>query len=150
MCEAFGSWYSDDPFARYSMIMARPLGPYAILFWTMTTVNVVAPQLFWSSRARASPVALFIAGALIWVGMWIERFVIIVGSLSRDFLPSSWHSYAPTWVDWSLLVGSVGLFALLFLTFLRWVPFLSLSEIKRLRFDVSRNDDVISVWSSAR
>ena len=150
LCEAFGAWYSADPFARYTMLMARPLGPYAILFWTMTTVNVVTPQLFWSSRARASPVALFIAGALIWVGMWIERFVIIVGSLGRDFLPSSWHSYAPTWVDWSLLVGSVGLFALLFLTFLRWVPFLSLSEIKRLRFDVSRNDDVISVWSSAR
>jgi len=144
VCEAFGAWYSGDPFERYTMLTARPLGPYAILFWAMTAVNVVTPQLFWSPRLRASPFALFVAGALIWVGMWIERFIIIVGSLSRDFLPSSWHSYAPTWVDWSLLEGSVGLFALLFLTFLRWVPFIPVSEVKRLRFELARDDHAAS------
>jgi molybdopterin-containing oxidoreductase family membrane subunit len=79
-----------------------------------------------------------VAGFLIWAGMWCERFMIIVGSLTRSFLPSSWHAYAPTLVDWSLLVGSIGLFGLLFLTFLRWVPFMPLSELKQLRFHLAR------------
>ncbi|HEY2378753.1 MAG TPA: NrfD/PsrC family molybdoenzyme membrane anchor subunit [Gemmatimonadaceae bacterium] len=143
ICEAFIAWYSGDPFERYAMLIARPLGPYAILFWVMIAANVVTPQFFWSSRVRSSPFALFVAGAAIWVGMWIERFVIIVGSLSRDFLPSSWHNYAPTWVDWSLLIGSVGLFSLLFLTFLRWVPFIPLSEVKKLRYELSRSHAII-------
>jgi molybdopterin-containing oxidoreductase family membrane subunit len=138
LCEMFIAWYSGDPFERYAMLISRPLGPYAILFWIMMAANVITPQFFWSARLRASPLALFLAGATIWAGMWIERFIIIVGSLTRDFLPSSWHSYAPTWVDWSLLIGSVGLFSLLFLTFLRWVPFVPLSEVKRLRFELSR------------
>ena len=139
VCEAFVAWYSGDPFERYTMLFARPLGPYAVVFWIMTTFNVVTPQFFWSGRLRTSPLALFIAGVLIWAGMWMERFVIIVGSLNRDFLPSSWHFYAPTWVDWSLLIGSIGLFSFLFLTFLRWVPFVPVSEVKRLRFEQQRD-----------
>jgi molybdopterin-containing oxidoreductase family membrane subunit len=104
----------------------------------MTAANVLTPQLFWFRRLRTSVVVLFTASVLIWVGMWMERFVIIVTSLNRDFLPSSWHFYAPTWVDWGLLVGSVGVFFLLFFAFLRWVPFVPVSEVKRLRFELGR------------
>ncbi|HEU4642366.1 MAG TPA: NrfD/PsrC family molybdoenzyme membrane anchor subunit [Gemmatimonadaceae bacterium] len=141
LCETFGAWYSGDPFERYTMLIARPLGPYAPLFWVMTAVNVLVPQLFWSARMRTSQLALFVAGVLIWAAMWLERFVIIVGSLNRDFLPSSWHLYAPTWVDWSLLAGSIGLFCFLFLAFLRWVPFVPISEVKRVRYELSRAAD---------
>jgi molybdopterin-containing oxidoreductase family membrane subunit len=84
---------------------------------------------------RRSSAALFAGGLLIWIGMWLERFVIIAGSLNRDFLTSSWHFYAPTWVDWSILIGSIGLFAFLYLAFLRWVPFIPLSEIKGQRYE---------------
>jgi molybdopterin-containing oxidoreductase family membrane subunit len=104
----------------------------------MTAANVLTPQLFWSARLRTRPVVLFVASLLIWSGMWCERFMIIVGSLSRDFLPTSWHFYAPTWVDWSLLAGSIGLFCLLFLAFLRWVPAIPVSEMKRLGHDLER------------
>src|SRR5262249_28401252 len=134
-----GAWYSGDPFERYTMLIARTTGPYAILFWAMTAVNVITPQFFWSHRLRTNPVALFIAGVLIWAAMWVERFIIIVASLNRDFLPSSWHIYAPTWVDWSLLLGSIGFFCFNFLAFLRWVPFIPVSEVKRARFELSNS-----------
>src|SRR6185312_8497951 len=98
LCEAFGAWYSGDPHERFAMLMSRPFGPFGVLFWVMTVLNVVTPQLFWSRRLRRNTVALFLAGLGIWVGMWLERFVIIVGSLRQDFLASSWHAYAPTWV----------------------------------------------------
>jgi len=138
VCEMFGAWYSGDPHEQFAMLLSRPFGPYGVLFWLMTAFNVVTPQIFWSRRMRRSPAALFIAGLLIWVGMWLERFVIIVGSLSQDFLGSSWRDYAPTWVDMSLLFGSVGLFALLYLAFLRWVPFIPLSEVKGQRYEKAR------------
>jgi molybdopterin-containing oxidoreductase family membrane subunit len=138
VCEAFGAWYSGDAVERYTMLTARGTGPYAVVFWAMTAANVLTPQLFWSARMRRSPAVLFAAGVLIWAGMWAERFVIVVGSLSRGFLPSSWHAYAPTWVDWSLLLGSIGLFALLFLAFLRWLPFVSVHEVKRLRYEMRK------------
>jgi molybdopterin-containing oxidoreductase family membrane subunit len=135
LCEMFGAWYSGDPYERYSMLIARPLGPYAVLFWLMTLFNVGTPQLFWWRRMRRSTAALFVGGVLIWIGMWLERFVIIAGSLNHDFLSSSWHFYAPTLVDWSILIGSIGFFAFLYLAFLRWVPFIPLSELKGQRYE---------------
>jgi Ni/Fe-hydrogenase subunit HybB-like protein len=92
--------------------------------------NVLTPNLFWWRKLRRNPVVLFIGATMIWAGMWFERFTIIVGSLSRDFLPASWHSYAPSWVDLSLLGGSIGLFVFLFLAFLRWVPSVSANELR--------------------
>ncbi|HEY4306730.1 MAG TPA: NrfD/PsrC family molybdoenzyme membrane anchor subunit [Gemmatimonadaceae bacterium] len=139
MCEVFGAWYSGDPHERFAMLMARPFGPYGVLFWAMTLFNVVTPHLFWSRRLRTNTVALFIAGLLIWIGMWLERFVIIVGSLRQDFLSSSWHAYAPTWVDVSILVGSIGFFTFLYLAFVRWVPFIPLSELKAQRYEERRD-----------
>jgi len=137
LCEAFGAWYSGDLFERYTMLTARTRGPYAVFFWIMTAVNVLTPQLFWWTRLRTNVVVLFVVGVMIWIGMWLERFVIIVASLNRDFLPSSWHLYAPTWVDWSLLAGSIGLFSFLFLAFLRWVPFVPVSEVKREQREIA-------------
>jgi molybdopterin-containing oxidoreductase family membrane subunit len=142
VCETFIAWYSADRFEMYTYLFARPFGPYAWIYWSMTVVNVLTPQLFWFRRLRTSVPVLFVASMLIWLAMWAERFVIIVTSLNRDFLPSSWHLFAPTWVDWSLLVGSVGLFCFLFLAFLRWVPFIPVSEVKRLRFTIARQGEV--------
>jgi Ni/Fe-hydrogenase subunit HybB-like protein len=141
ICETFIAWYSADQFERYTYLFARPFGPYARIYWSMTVINVLTPQLFWFRRLRTSVPVLFVASLLIWIGLWAERFVIIVTSLNRDFLPSSWHLYAPTWVDWSLLVGSVGLFCFLFLAFLRWVPFVPVSEVKRLRYEIARRGE---------
>jgi molybdopterin-containing oxidoreductase family membrane subunit len=149
VCEAFGAWYSGDPHERFAMLLSRPFGPYGVLFWVMTVFNVVTPQLFWSRRLRRNTVALFAAGMLIWIGMWLERFVIIAGSLRQDFLPSSWHAFAPTWVDWSLLLGSIAFFALLYLAFVRWVPFVPLSEIKGQRHE-NTNEPAGDTQSPAR
>jgi len=100
----------------------------------------VVPQLFWSRRMRRNLTVLFVAALLINVGMWLERFEIIVVSLSRDFLPSAWHSFLPTWVDLGILAGTLGLFGLLFLGFLRLVPFVPVAELKQLRGERARED----------
>jgi molybdopterin-containing oxidoreductase family membrane subunit len=102
----------------------------------MIFCNLVVPQVFWWKRCRTSPRVLFAAAAFILAGMWLERFIIVVVSLHRDFLPSSWHFYRPTWVDGGLLLGSIGLFGTLFLLFVRFVPFVGISEVKRLRHEL--------------
>jgi Ni/Fe-hydrogenase subunit HybB-like protein len=130
--EIFISWYSANTPERYTYLFARPFGPYAIVYWAMTILNVGTPELFWVRRFRTNGAVLFLASIGILTGMWIERFVIIVTSLNRDFLTSSWHFYMPTWVDWGLLAGSVGLFGFLFLLFVRFVPAVALSEVKSL------------------
>lgn len=134
--ETFFAWYSGDPFELGQYLSARPFGSYALVFWGMVFCNCVAPQALWSRRLRTSPAALFVVAFLVQVGMWAERFVIIVTSLYRDFLPSSWELYAPTWVDWGLLFGSIGFFFFLFFLFLRYVPFIPISEVKRLRAEL--------------
>jgi molybdopterin-containing oxidoreductase family membrane subunit len=139
--EVFIGWYSGDPYQRYTVLVERPLGPYAWLFWAMLALNLLTPQLFWSARLRTSPPVLFIGALAILAGMWLERFILIVTSLNRDFLPSSWHLYRPTWVDWSILGGSVAFFCLLFLLFLRFVPFVPISELKRLRHELAAGEE---------
>jgi len=135
--EAFIAWYGGDAYERYTMLVARPLGPYAWLFWLMLAANVLTPQLFWSARLRTSPPVLLAGSFAILAGMWLERFIIIVASLNRDFLPSSWHIYRPTWVDLTILGGSVSFFAFLFLVFVRFVPFIPISELRELRHELS-------------
>jgi Ni/Fe-hydrogenase subunit HybB-like protein len=135
--ETFMAWYSGNTYERYTYLVARPFGPYAWIFWGMLTANVVVPQLFWWRRLRVSPPVLFAASLLILAGMWTERFIIIVTSLNRDFLPSSWHFYGPTWVDWSILFGSVAFFFFLFFLFLRFVPMVAISELKQQRHEAS-------------
>lgn len=131
--ESFMAWYSGDPYERYVYLVHRPFGPYAPLWWAMVVMNLVTPQLYWFRRLRQSPVALFLGSVVILVGMWIERFVIVVTSLDHDFLPSSWDVYSPTWVDWGILAGTLALFSLLFLLFVRYVPVVSIHEAKKLR-----------------
>ncbi|ABF89892.1 oxidoredutase membrane subunit, NrfD family [Myxococcus xanthus DK 1622] len=137
--EHFFGWYSGDPYEMHAMGMLRT-GPYAPAFWTVFTCNVLVPQLFWSARMRTRPLVLWFAALLVNVGMWLERFVIIVSSLSEDFLPSSWRHYAPTWVDLSLLSGTVGLFGLGFLLFLRFLPPVPISEVKELQHQVEASE----------
>jgi molybdopterin-containing oxidoreductase family membrane subunit len=136
--EAFLAWYGGNGFERYTMLTSLPFGPYAILYWAMIVCNCLTPQLFWFKRMRRSVPVLFLGSVLIVFGMWVERFVIIVGSLTRDFLPSSWHVYAPTWVDLAILGGTISLFVFLFLLFVRFVPFIPISEMKELRHGLVR------------
>jgi molybdopterin-containing oxidoreductase family membrane subunit len=137
--EAFAAWYGADPNERFMVLSEFPFGTYAALYWVMIACNIVAPQVLWWRRARTRPVLLFALSLAILVGMWLERFTIIVVALHRDFLASSWRVYRPTWVDVGLLVGSVGLFGVLFLLFVRFVPFVALSEVKRLRHELAAN-----------
>jgi molybdopterin-containing oxidoreductase family membrane subunit len=94
--------------------------------------NVVVPQALWSANVRASTLSLFVIAIVVNIGMWLERFMIIVSSLNRDFLPSSWHIYVPTFWDLATLAGSIGAFALLFLLFVRVLPAISIAEMRKL------------------
>jgi molybdopterin-containing oxidoreductase family membrane subunit len=127
--EFFIAWYSGNIYERFVFIN-RALGPYAWGYWIMITCNVVVPQLFWFKKLRTSVPVLFIATIFINIGMWFERFVIVVSSLSQDFLPSSWAYYKPTWVDILTFVGSFGLFFTLFLLFVRFLPIVAMAEVK--------------------
>ena len=137
--ETFLAWRSHVPAERYTMLVFRPTGTYAPEFWTMITCNVFVPQIFWSRRARTSPRTLFIASILVNVGMWTERFVLIITSQANDFLPSSWHSYTPTPVDGAILLGSFLFFGFLYLLFIRYVPFIAAHEIKHLAYELGRS-----------
>ncbi|MGD9486977.1 MAG: NrfD/PsrC family molybdoenzyme membrane anchor subunit [Calditrichaceae bacterium] len=127
--EMFMAWYSVNEYERFVFIN-RAFGPYAWAYWTMVTCNVIIPQLFWFKRIRTSLVTLFIISIVINIGMWFERFVIIVTSLHRDFLPSSWAMYAPTSIEIATLLGSFGLFFTVFLLFARFLPFIAIGEVK--------------------
>jgi Ni/Fe-hydrogenase subunit HybB-like protein len=135
--EFFIAWYSGAISEIQQFFAARPFGPNAVIFWIMVVCNVCVPQLFWSSRLRSRVWLLFVASILINVGMWSERFVIIVLSLQREYLPAMWRAYAPTWVDLGLLAGTLGFFSLLFLLFLRVIPFVAASEVKELGHELA-------------
>ena len=127
--EFFMAWYSGNAYEGFTFLN-RGFGPYAWAYWIMVSCNVIVPQVFWVKKFRTNVVLLWIASILINVGMWFERFVIVVSSLSRDFLPSSWGYYSPTFVDVLTFVGSFGLFFTLFLLFLRFGPMIGMAEVK--------------------
>jgi molybdopterin-containing oxidoreductase family membrane subunit len=139
--EYFIAWYSGSPYERYQFLVARPTGPGALIWYLMLLGNVVVPHLFWSRRLRTSTWVLFAASLLINVGMWSERFVIVVMSLQREFLVSSWAAYRPTLVDIGLFTGTICCFLFLFLLFLRFVPFVAASEVKELRHELAHASD---------
>lgn len=127
--EFFMAWYSQVEYEQFAFIN-RATGPYAWAYWIMMSCNLIAPQVFWFKRLRRSVPLMFAISILVNVGMWFERFVITVVSLHRDYLPSSWGYFTPTWVDVMTFVGSMGLFLTLFLLFLRFAPMVALSEVK--------------------
>jgi Ni/Fe-hydrogenase subunit HybB-like protein len=130
LSEIFTAWYSDERFEAY-ITVNRMLGSYAWAYWMMMACNVAVPQALWFRGVRQNAAMLFAVSLLINLGMWLERFVIIVTSLHRDYLPSSWEMYYPTFWDWSTLVGSLGLFLTLLFVFVRLVPMISIAEVRR-------------------
>jgi Ni/Fe-hydrogenase subunit HybB-like protein len=129
--EAFIAWYSADAYEGF-MIWNRVTGPYAPAYWALLLCNVVIPQALWFRRIRSSAPLLFVLSLVVNVGMWLERFIIVVTSLHRDFLPSSWGMYSPTIWDWSTFVGTIGLFVALLFLFLRFLPMISIFEMRTI------------------
>jgi len=129
--EAFIAWYSADKFEMF-VPLNRFTGPYWWTYWLLILCNVAIPQVLWLKRVRTNIPMLFILSLVINVGMWLERFVIIVTSLHRDFLPSSWGMFKPTFWDWSTYIGTIGLFVMLLFLFLRFLPMISIFEMRTI------------------
>jgi molybdopterin-containing oxidoreductase family membrane subunit len=128
MMEAFMAWYSGNEFEEY-MLLNRVTGPYGPFYWALILCNVLLPQALWSERVRSNVLLLFIIALVVNTGMWLERFVIVITSLHRDFLPSSWGNYLPSMWDWATFIGTIGLFLTLLYLFIRFLPMISISEM---------------------
>jgi Ni/Fe-hydrogenase subunit HybB-like protein len=129
--EFFIAWYSGNDYELFTFFN-RALGPYAWAYWTMISCNVIFPQLFWFKKIRTNPITIFALSIVINIGMWFERFVIIVTSLHRDYIPSSWSYFSPSIWDISTFAGTFGLFFTLFLVFIRFLPSVAISEVKAI------------------
>jgi Ni/Fe-hydrogenase subunit HybB-like protein len=138
LMETFIAWYSGNDFEEY-MIKNRALGPYAFYYWALLLSNVLVPQFLWLNRVRSNVVALFVIAIIVNIGMWLERFVIVITSLHRDFLPSSWAMYSPTVWDWLTFFGSIGLFFALLFLFIRFLPMISIFEMRTLLPEAEAN-----------
>jgi Ni/Fe-hydrogenase subunit HybB-like protein len=137
--EAFVAWYSANKFETFMMVN-RLTGPYWPQYWLLLSCNVIIPQVLWLKSVRTNVVALFILSIIINVGMWLERFVIIVLSLHRDFVPSAWGMFRPTIWDWSTYIGTLGLFFTLFFLFIRFLPMISIFEMRTLLPEAKAGD----------
>jgi len=129
--EAFFGYYSANKYEGF-MIWNRMTGPYAPVYWALIFCNIISPQWLWIKRVRTSPLMLFGISMIVNVGMWLERFVIVVTSLHRDFLPSSWGMFYPTKWDWMTFFGTIGLFLTLFFLFIRVLPMISIFEMRTI------------------
>jgi Ni/Fe-hydrogenase subunit HybB-like protein len=138
LMEIFFSWYSGNEF-EWSLTVNRWLGPYAALYWSLIACNVLIPQLLWFRSVRRNVPLLFVISLIVNVGMWLERFVIIVISLHRDFLPSAWEMYYPTIWDFAQFFGSIGLFLTLLFLFIRVLPVISIFELRELVHETSEH-----------
>ena len=131
MYEAFTAWYSGNPY-EFFMLNNRLMGPYRYWYWALISCNIIIPQVFWSKKVRTSIPWLFLVSCVILIGMWLERFIIVIVSLHRDFVPSSWGHYTATRYDWTIFIGTLGMFSFFFLLFLRFLPAISIAEMKAL------------------
>ena len=131
MIEIFMAFYSGNQYEEY-MILNRIGGPYRIYWWALILTNVMAPQAIWIKKVRSTPWMIFIVAMFVNVGMWLERYVIVVTSLHRDFLPSSWGTYSGTYWDWATYIGTLGLFLALIFLFIRFLPMISIFEMRTI------------------
>jgi Ni/Fe-hydrogenase subunit HybB-like protein len=131
LMETFTAWYSGDIFEQY-MMMNRMFGPYGWMYWLLILFNIAIPQALWIRPVRTNVAALFVIAICVNIGMWLERYVIVVVSLSRDFMPSAWGMYSGTIVDYAVLAGSLGLFVCLLFLFIRVLPMISIFEMRGL------------------
>src|SRR5579864_8222719 len=129
--EAFISWYSQDKY-ELALLHNRLAGPYRFFYFCLIFCNIITPQSLWFNKVRSKPVILFAVAFIVQCGMWLERFVIVVMSLQRDFVPTAWGMYWPTRWDWMTLIGTMGFFVLLFFMFIRFMPAISIFEIRAL------------------
>jgi molybdopterin-containing oxidoreductase family membrane subunit len=129
--EAFMSFYGANQFERY-MSLNRLFGPYRYVYWSLWLCNIIIPQSLWIKRVRTNVPLLFLIALVVNTGMWLERFIIVVTSLHRDFLPSSWGMYYPTIWDWATFLGTLGLFSTLLFLFIRLLPMISIFEMRAL------------------
>jgi Ni/Fe-hydrogenase subunit HybB-like protein len=129
--EMFIAWYGGNEYEQFAFYN-RAFGNYWWAYWIMVSCNVISPQFFWFKKFRTTPWMMFVVCIFVNIGMWFERFVITCTSLSRDFLPSSWGYFSPTWVDIGMLIGSFGLFFTLFLLFCRFLPIVAMAEVKSI------------------
>jgi len=131
MMEAFMSWYSGNAYEIF-MYKNRSTGPYAFLFWMLILCNILIPQSLWSAKVRQNIPRLLFVSIVINIGMWLERFIIVITSLHRDFLPSSWGMYYPTMWDWAVITGTIGFFLVLMILFVRVLPSISIFEVREV------------------
>jgi Ni/Fe-hydrogenase subunit HybB-like protein len=129
--EVFFGWYSANKYEGF-MMLNRMTGPYAPIYWALIFCNILTPQWLWIRKVRTTPILLFAVAMVVNVGMWLERFVIVVTSLHRDFLPSSWGMYYPTIWDWMTFIGTIGMFLTLFFLFIRFLPMISIFEMRTM------------------
>ena len=129
--EQFMAWYSASQYEAFLM-HNRMFGPYGMFYWALILCNILVPQILWSRRVRLSTFWLFVVSMFINVGMWLERFIIVVGSLHRDYMTSSWDMYYPTIWDVALFLGTIGFFVLAFFLFVRGLPLIAIHEIRTL------------------
>lgn len=131
LMEGFMAWYGGNEFEQY-MMLNRLFGPYAFWYWVLLACNLAIPQVLWIPAVRRSTWMLFVLSLVVNTGMWLERFIIVVVSLHRDFLPSSWGMYIPTFWDWATFIGTLGLFLALMFLFVRVLPMISIFEVREL------------------
>jgi Ni/Fe-hydrogenase subunit HybB-like protein len=141
LTEVFMSWYSGNDYEMFTFFNNRITGDYAVQFWGMVICNALIPQLFWFRKIRRNWIGLLSISLIINIGMWLERYNIVVTSLSKDFLPSNWVSYSPTIIDIGVFVGTIGLFATGVLLFMRYIPMMAISELKSVAHIGNKKED---------
>jgi Ni/Fe-hydrogenase subunit HybB-like protein len=139
--EIFISWYSGNKFEMFTMFRNRITGDYTMQFWGMIVCNAILPQLFWFRKIRRNWIGLLSVSLVINIGMWLERYNIVITSLSKDYLPSNWVSYSPTIIDIGVFVGTIGLFGTGVLLFMRYIPMMAISELKSVAHIGDKKED---------
>jgi len=128
--EIFISWYSGNEYEMFTFFHNRITGDFTVAFWIMLVSNAIIPQLFWFKKIRKNMLIVFLISITINIGMWFERYVIVVTSLTKDMLPANWAEYTPSIVEVGLFIGTIGFFIMCLLLFFRYIPMIAISEIK--------------------